>query len=174
VISYPDPPLVAGDVALRKWDRKDLALVREASADADLLAGTTLPDPFTDAEGRAFIERQWQRSERGEGLSLAIENTAAAAAVGGTSLMLRRPEVAALGYWLVRDARGRGIGRAAIELLVPWALNVMSVEAIEAFVHPENQPSRRILDACGFLMIGSQRHKVGRIDEELLLYRRDQ
>ena len=45
--------------------------MREASTDGELLAGTTLPDPFTEDAGRAFIERQWHRVERGEGLSLA-------------------------------------------------------------------------------------------------------
>jgi RimJ/RimL family protein N-acetyltransferase len=173
VISYPDPPLVAENVVLRRWDRRDLSFVRKASADAELLAGTTLPDPFTEDAGLAFIERQWNRVERGEGLSLAIEERGAGVAVGCTTLMLRRVEVADLGYWLVRDARGRGIGKATVELVVPWGLQELSVEAIEAFVHSENHPSRSILDACGFSLIGSRRHTVGRIDEVLLVYRRE-
>jgi len=173
VISYPNPPLVAENVALRRWDRRDLPFVREASTDGELLAGTTLPDPFTEDAGRAFIERQWHRVERGEGLSLAIEERGVGVVVGCTTLMLRRAEVADLGYWLIRDARGRGIGKATVELIVPWGLQKLSVEAIEAFVHSENHPSRRILDASGFSLIGSRRHTVGRIDEELLVYRRE-
>ena len=87
--------------------------------------------------------------------------------------MLRRARVADLGYWLVGDGRGRGIGRETVELLVPWALREIGVDAIEAFVHHENHPSRRILDACGFLVTGSRHYEVGRISEELLVYRRD-
>ena len=54
VISYPDPPLVAETVVLRRWDRRDLSFVCKASADAELLAGTTLPDPFTEDAGLAL------------------------------------------------------------------------------------------------------------------------
>lgn len=67
----PDPPLVAENRVLRKWDQNDLPLVRKASTSAELLGGTMLPDPFTVDEGLAFIRRQWHRAERGEGLALA-------------------------------------------------------------------------------------------------------
>jgi ribosomal-protein-alanine N-acetyltransferase len=171
LIEYPNPPLAGQNVALRAWERDDLLLVREASADPKLLVGTTLPDPFTDKDGLAFIERQWSRAEREEGLSLVIEDTGRS--VGAASLMLRRVGVADLGHWLLRDARGRGIGRQTVGLLVPWALQAMNLEAFEPFVHLENKPSRRILAGCGFSAIGSRRHSVGRIDEELIVYRRD-
>jgi RimJ/RimL family protein N-acetyltransferase len=172
VIAYPDPPLGTGVVALRRWEVTDLPLVRNASADTELIAGTTLPDPFTPEEGLAFIERQWSRAETGDGLSLAIEDPKSRDGVGCATLMLRRNGIADLGYWLVREARGRGIGGAAVALLVPWALRTMAIEAVEAFVHPENEVSRCVLTKCHFIEAGSRRHAVGRIDEELLVYRR--
>lgn len=172
MIAYPDPPLAAGGVALRRWESDDLPLVRSACRDAELVSGTTLPVPFTTEDGLAFIDRQWRRAETGEGISLAIEDRLARSAVGCTTLILRRPGVGDLGYWLIREARGRGIGRATVEILVPWVFRQMDVEAIEAFVRPDNVGSRRILDRCGFTPIGSRRHRVGRVDEELLVYRR--
>jgi ribosomal-protein-alanine N-acetyltransferase len=90
------------------------------------------------------------------------------------TLMLRRDQVADLGYWLVRDARRRGIGGATVALLVPWALRTLDIEAVEAFVHPDNEASRRVLTNCDFTAQGYARHNVGRIDEELLVYRRAQ
>jgi RimJ/RimL family protein N-acetyltransferase len=66
-----------------------------------------------------------------------------------------------------------GLERRTSSLLFLGGLQELSIEAIEAFVHSENYPSRRILDACGFSLIGSRRHAVGRIDEELLVYRRE-
>jgi RimJ/RimL family protein N-acetyltransferase len=173
VIAYPDPSLVGEQVALRRWVVNDLPLVREACAETELLAGTTLPDPFTDEEGLAFIERQSSRVESGEGLSLAIEECSVGRAVGCVSLMLRRGGVADLGYWLVREARGRRLASETVALLVPWALRELDIEAIEAFVHADNQPSRRLLGACGFAATGVRRHEVGRINEELMVYRRN-
>jgi ribosomal-protein-alanine N-acetyltransferase len=92
--------------------------VREASDEADLVRGTTLPDPFTPHDGRSFIKRQWSRAESGDGLSLVIEDSTSKAAIGCLTLMLRRSAVADLGYWLLPGARGRGSAREAVELLV--------------------------------------------------------
>jgi RimJ/RimL family protein N-acetyltransferase len=132
-----------------------------------------LPDPFSDVGGREFIWRVRGRAENDEGLVLAIEERVTGRAVGSTSLMLRRVRIADLGYWLVRDARGRGIGGETVGLLVPWALEELALDAVEAFVEEDNAPSRRILAACGFSLLGTRRHAVGRIDEEFLVYRRD-
>jgi RimJ/RimL family protein N-acetyltransferase len=121
VLAYPDGELTDGAVSVRPWAADDLALVEEASGDADLLAGTTLPRSFTPTEGLAFIERQWGRRTSGEGVSFAIASDGAA--VGRATLMLRRPGVADLGYWLVRRARGRGVGRSAVALVVDWGLS---------------------------------------------------
>jgi RimJ/RimL family protein N-acetyltransferase len=172
VIAYPDPPLRTKVVALRRWELGDLPLVHGASGDHELLAGTTLPETFTTDAGVAFIERQWSRAETGEGLSLAVEDGQSGDAVGCATLMLRREHVADLGYWLVRDVRGRGIGGATVALLVPWALHALDIEAVEAFVHPDNEASRRLLTRCDFTAARSAQHTVGRIDEELLVYRR--
>ena len=157
---------------LRAWEIGDLPLVREASSDPGLIAGTTLPDPYTADEGRAFIERQWSRRESGEGISLVIEEVRSSSAVGGATLMIRRAAIADLGYWLIREMRGRGLGGAAVELLVAWALEQADVEAVEAFVAAENHASRRLLEHAEFKERGRRRHAVGRIDEELVVYRR--
>ena len=34
-----------------------------------------------------------------------------------------RHKRAEVGYWLVPDARGRGMGRTAVSLMVDWAFN---------------------------------------------------
>lgn len=171
MLAYPVPQLADELVVLRRWKMSDLALVEEAAADPGLVAGTTLPDPYSPEEGRAFIERQWRRHTRGEGLSLAIEQQSGSA-VGCTTLTLRRPRIADLGYWLTRSARGRGLGPSAVGLLVPWALGQNGIEAVDAFVHPDNAVSKRLLERAGFTNVGSERHAVGRMDENMLVYRR--
>ena len=172
VLDYPVPQLADELVVLRRWEVHDLALVEEAAADPDLVSGTTLPDPYSPEEGLAFVERQWRRHARGEGLSLAIEEQQSGLAVGCTTLMLRLPGMADLGYWLIHAARGRGLGPSAVGLLVPWALGQNGIEAVDAFVHPDNTTSRRLLERAGFTNVGSERHAVGRMDENMLVYRR--
>src|SRR3954451_2976687 len=118
VIPYPASPLADGRVLLRPWTETDLGLVEEAARDVHLLAGTTLSGEYTHAEGLAFIERQRSRQQTGEGISLCV--TADGEPVGCATLMYRRQRVAALGYWLVRTARGKGVGTLAVKLLSEW------------------------------------------------------
>lgn len=148
----------------------DLPLVEEAAGDALLLLGTTLPSPFTPAESRAFVERQWGRQTSGQGLSQAI--TLAGEAVGCATLMLRRPGVADLGYWLLDRVRGNSVGGRAVRLLVAWALAQPAVEAVEAFVADDNRASRRLLERLDFVVVDRRRHTVNDLDEELLVYHR--
>ncbi|HEX3807769.1 MAG TPA: GNAT family N-acetyltransferase [Gaiellaceae bacterium] len=170
MLAYPEPPLADGDVALRRWEIADIALVEEASGDVELLPGTTLPREYTASAGIAFVERQWSRQTSDEGLSLAI--TVDGAAVGCATLMIRRPRVADLGYWLVERARGRGIARRSVAQLVEWALRQPEVDAVEAFVADDNQPSRRLLEAIHFSEAGRSHHRVNDLELDLLVYRR--
>jgi len=155
---------------LRRWETGDLSLVEEAAGDALLLRGTTLPSPYTPAEGLAFVERQWGRQASGAGLSLAI--TFEGDPVGCATLMMRRRGIADLGYWLVERARGRGIGTRAVGLLVQWALEQAEIDAVEAFVAEDSVSSRSVLERVGFVYVGRRRHRVGDLDEELRVYRR--
>jgi RimJ/RimL family protein N-acetyltransferase len=150
-LPYPDPPLADGTIALRRWEDGDLACVEEAATDPDIPQGTTVPAAFTPAEGRAWIERQWGRQEKGEGLSLAVADAASGEALGNVNLLFRQqPRSAAIGYWLVPRARGRGLGSRAVSLLAHWAVRDTPLERVEALVLPDNVASQRVLEKAGF------------------------
>ena len=150
-LPYPDPPLGDGVVLLRRWEGRDLACVEAAATDPRIPSGTTVPAMFSEAEGTAFIKRQWGRQSDGEGLSLAIEEEATSTAVGLIALLFRpEPLVAGVGYWVIPEARGRRFAARAVALLAPWALRQASVRRLEALVDPENLASMRALEGCGF------------------------
>jgi len=115
--------------------------------DAELVSGTTLPDPFIDG-------KVW-RSSSASGVALnaardcrSRSRTERSSPVGSTSSCFaersRRSWLLACAVTLA-DGASPGDGRAS----VPGALREINVDAIEAFVHHANHPSRRILDACG-------------------------
>ena len=131
-LEYPHPPLVDDAVVLRAWTPADLPVVEEASLDPYIPRTTTVPALYTPAAGRAWIERQRGRAEQEEGLSLAIVDGAAGAAVGAIVLMHRGAGVARLGYWLVEGARGRGLETRAVRLLAPCALSQSGLARVEA------------------------------------------
>jgi ribosomal-protein-alanine N-acetyltransferase len=166
VLPYPDPTLEDGVVRLRRWQRRDLRCVEAASADPHIPQHTTVPAPFSAAEGRAFIDRQLRRQADGEGLPLAIEHVASGAAVGFVVLLYRRePAVLGLGYWVIPEARGNGYARRSVALLVPWALRLGTVNRVEAIVEPDNVASVRTLEGAGFQREGLLRSYLdGKLD----------
>jgi [ribosomal protein S5]-alanine N-acetyltransferase len=158
LLSYANPPLTDGIVVLRRWAEDDLRCVEEGSWDPDIPSGTTVPARFSVAEGRAWIERQWGRREKGEGLSLAIADANSDEALGNISLLFRRqPGTVEMGYWLVERVRGRGLGSRAVALLAHWALTDARLARVEALVLPDNIPSQRVLEKAGFLREGHLR-----------------
>lgn len=151
VLVYPDPPLSDGVVRLRSWRMDDTQCVRRAATDPRIPSGTTVPVEYTPAEGRSFIERQWGRLENGQGISQVIADAASDEALGQLWIGIRpQPGVAGLGYWLVPDARGRGLATRAVRLAADWALGPLGMARIEAWVVPGNEPSQRVLVSAGF------------------------
>jgi [ribosomal protein S5]-alanine N-acetyltransferase len=154
-LTYPDPPLHDELVRLRRWERRDLGCVREASTDPRIREATTVPAVVTFEAGQAYIERQWRRLERDQGLSLAIAVAETDEAIGYAGLTTRpQPGVAGIGYWVVPRARRRGVARRAVRMLSDWALEDAKVARVEAWVEPRNVASQRVLVAAGFTREG--------------------
>ena len=151
LLPYPDPVLTDGVVRLRRWEHRDLGCIRAAGDDPRIPQGTTVPPVFSDAEGLAFVERQWRRQPDGDGLSLAIARADTDAAVGLVALLFRRePAVVGLGYWVVPEERGHRFATRAVALLTPWALRRGTVNRVEAIVEVDNLASLRTLASAGF------------------------
>ena len=150
-------PTTLGDdrIRLRRWSYDDLGCIEEAGRDPVIPTSTTVPSPFSETEGRAFVERQWGRAASGEGISLAITDTKLGTAAGLVCLMHRQqPGVVGLGYWIVAPRRRHGLARRSVELLTRWALLQVSVDRIEALVEPDNRGSIRVLVTAGFHLEG--------------------
>ena len=114
ILDDPDPALTDGTVVLRRWTTADLECVRAASEEVRIHEATSVPERFTEEDGKAWIRRQRERTRAGQGWSLAIGDARTAEAFGCVVLMLR-PEAGAagIGYWLTPQARGRGYATSA-------------------------------------------------------------
>ena len=161
-LGYPSPPLHDDRVALRAWTLDDTDCVAELSTDPRIPAGTTVPATFTPAAGREYIERQWSRVDRGEGISMAIHAHDVDRAIGFIVMMLRpQPGVVGLGYGIVPSARGCGYASRAATLASTWAIGPGGFARIEAWVEPGNVASQAVLLAAGFEAEGRLRSFLG-------------
>ncbi len=149
-INYPAPELRSDRVGLKKWSMDDLTCV-EAASRAGYSRGSTIPVHYTVDEGRAWIERQWSRQTSGQGLSLAITYPDTNEALGMIYIGLRGMEGhGALGYWLVPEVQGQGLGTDAVNLVGHWVLGETDVYRLVAYVEPANTASIALLRKCGF------------------------
>jgi len=83
------PVLAAPPVVLREFRDADAALVQSVADDPLIPLITTVPVTGTEADARAFIDRQRGRLTSGAGYSFAIADAAAGTAAGQIGLWLR-------------------------------------------------------------------------------------
>lgn len=87
------------------------------------------------------------------GYSMFLFDRESAALVGGISLSNIRRGVAqcgTLGYWMGEAYAGKGYMREALQLLLDFSFDELSLHRIEAACLPNNEPSRRLLLGSGF------------------------
>jgi RimJ/RimL family protein N-acetyltransferase len=139
----PDPHLAADGVVLRVPDDGDASWIREACNVPDIaqfIVGTPPP-------------RRWVSSTDAE---FVIADAAHAEPLGLVSLRIaeRDPGLAAVGYWLRPEARGRGAATVAVKLVARWAFDELGVQRLELTTAPENVASQRVAERAGFTREG--------------------
>jgi phosphinothricin acetyltransferase len=82
--------------------------------------------------------------------------------------------VAEVSVYVASDARGRGVGRQLLQALVAES-EQHGLWTLQAGIFPENAPSVRLHEACGFRLVG-RRERIGQLRgrwrDTLLLERR--
>jgi len=151
-LRLPDPPLRDERVVLRPWRIADLAVVELASRDPAITVGTSVPVPYSEAAGDAWLARQHAQREHRTGISLAITDARSGQALGyvGVSGLVWRHLRGSLGYWVTGAQRGRGVATAAVGLLVPWTFSALGLVRVEAVVDVDNGGSQQVLARNGF------------------------
>jgi RimJ/RimL family protein N-acetyltransferase len=148
-------------------ERDGIALRRLRARDAGAFAGAFREDPTlgvligadedpTENSVRRFIARQPGLRARGEFLGLAVSDASKRPFLGHVMLhtLAWRHRRAEVGYWLVPSARGQGIGRTAVSLLVEWAFEELELDRVEITTTPDNAAARALARSLGFTQEG--------------------
>lgn len=105
---------------------------------------------------KSFTNRVYwaQRSiATGTGVPLFLIRRSDTALLGAITLdnIRRGPaQAGTTGYWVGEPFARQGFMREAIEALVHYAFTTLDLSRIEAGCLPENTPSRRLLEQCGY------------------------
>jgi RimJ/RimL family protein N-acetyltransferase len=156
-LAFPDPPLSAGGVVLRRPEPGDVAWITDACNDRELSRYIpAIPYPYTEADARAYAEHAARGWAEGSGATFVIAEVPGGLRLGMIELHLFAgdPGLAEVGYWLHRQARGRGVATTAVRLVAGWAFGPLGIGRLNLQTAPENRASQRVAERAGFTREG--------------------
>ncbi len=156
-LALPDPPLAAGGIVLRRLEPSDIPWITAACSDRELsryIPG--IPYPYAQADARAFIDRATGAWADGSAATFVISEVTDGTGLGTIALHLAAGDagLAQVGYWLTREARGRGAATIAVQLVSRWAFTVVGIDRLSLQTAPENVASQRVAERAGFTREG--------------------
>lgn len=165
------PLLYHGDITLRPTEERDIVPIFNACQDPLIPHFTTVPSPYLRSHAEDFIRDIAPRSfvEKTELLFAIVRGKAEEEQFCGlisfhtTNLANHSTEV---GYWMAKEARGKGIAKTALTLLTQYGIETMGFRRIEAMVDVENVASKALLQSAGYQLEGIVRNRVTRPNGE--------
>ncbi|PZT72066.1 MULTISPECIES: GNAT family N-acetyltransferase [unclassified Streptomyces] len=150
--------LTTDRLRLRPFGPEDTEAVYEACQDPDILRWVTVPSPYTRSDAEFFTERLCPEGWRdGSMYNFAVlgEDGALTGALGITRRTLAGTYE--IGYWTVKERRGRGYMTEAVLCGARWAFTSLGCDRLEWRAEVGNVPSRAVALRAGFHMEGEQR-----------------
>jgi ribosomal-protein-alanine N-acetyltransferase len=150
--------LRAGGAVLRAWEAADAAAIASICGDPDVCPWDDLPWEHDPAEVAAWVQRQREVNAAGERISLAIAEPGSSRPRGWVGLSPRAvrvdPGTWSIGYWVLPEARRRGLALGAARALTSHAFAHGHARRILLETGPHNAGSQAIALALGGRLIG--------------------
>jgi RimJ/RimL family protein N-acetyltransferase len=139
------PRLDDGVVTLRLPGERDLAAIERGIHDPDVIRA--FGHPSLSAE--QVLELNRGRWDRGEAATFAICDEADEC-IGHVFVNLSAERRGSVGYWLLPEARGKGLATRAVRLVSRWALRDVGLGRLGLLTEPSNLGSLRVAERSGF------------------------
>ncbi|KES07419.1 acetyltransferase [Streptomyces toyocaensis] len=163
---HPRPELDGHGLHLGPWDPA-------SPADVDVwLRGTTDPEfrrwntplrPVADRAGaRETLRVRAEQAADGGAASFRIADADTGTVLGHIAVNEIRPvlRVGRVGYWVLPEARGRGVATRALLLAAHWAFTELGLHRLELDHAVGHEASCRVAERCGFRYEGTMRGAV--------------
>ncbi|MFC0600434.1 GNAT family N-acetyltransferase [Streptomyces palmae] len=146
---------------LRPWGERDLPAIRRGLADPEFRRWNTRNMPSPDEEGaREFLESRTDGWQRGEMASFAITDAATGTVLGhvGAGLLdFDTHRSGRVGYWVLPEARGRGVASRALDAMSRWAFKDLDLYRLELGHAIGNDASCAVAERCHYRHEGDLR-----------------
>jgi RimJ/RimL family protein N-acetyltransferase len=160
--ALPDPVIRVDDVSLRRWQAADADALFDAFRDREILrfSWPSVSDYRLD-DAETYLRDQEAGRLAGNQIELAAVDRHGRT-LGGFSLYRidQATRTAAVGYWLVAAARGRGLATAIVHRLALWGFERLGIERLKLTCGPENHASQTLAHRVGFQREGLLRQAL--------------
>jgi len=143
------PPLTDGVVTLRPPSERDLPAIEHGIADPDVVRWI---GP-SEGSARQTLELNRSRWIVGTGATFSILDPKDDC-VGHVWVNLEGSRGGELGYWLLPEARGKGLATRSVRLMSRWALGELDLARLSLLTEPPNHESQRVAERSGFVREG--------------------
>jgi RimJ/RimL family protein N-acetyltransferase len=165
-----DVPVVEADgLVLRPWRAGDADVYLRGLADPAAARWRPLPAPVTEDDARRHIDRLHRRAREGSTAAWAIEvagTVAGSVGLRGVNLVDRWANAS---YWVLPEARGRGVATRALATVTAYAFERLDLHRVQLQHALANRASCRVAEKAGFELEATQRESClladGFVDE---------
>jgi RimJ/RimL family protein N-acetyltransferase len=158
VLRFPDPPLSDSVITLRERTPADVDALVAACQDPEISRWTRVPVPYFPEHALEWIAASEQELAAGHAIHwLAFDAAGTLLASVGLMEIGKERGYGEIGYWVARDARGRGVAKRGVDLVREWAQRELGLTTLELVIHEDNHHSRAVARSAGFAETGERR-----------------
>ena len=149
------------NLKLRKIEPSDLPFLYQWENDATMWADSDTHNPLSRHDLHQYIENTTGDIYRDGQLRLIIEDSQLSTLNSQLSTKIvgcidlfdfdARNRKAAIGMYIAPDARGRGVGKQAVQLLLDYAFNFLHLRMVYAIISVNNVACSRLYEQMDFL-----------------------
>jgi [ribosomal protein S5]-alanine N-acetyltransferase len=156
------PVLSVRELILRPWARADAPEIVRAYADDEIHRWHARSMSLEQAQAWVDFERSRWECEQGGSWAITRDTTVLGrVGIGGVSLDEARAGVT---YWVLPEARGRGVAARALAAVAEWAFDDIGFHRMELDHSTTNPASCRVATRAGFVAEGIARARALHLD----------
>jgi RimJ/RimL family protein N-acetyltransferase len=163
----PPETITDGVVVLRQIREGDRSVVLATMRDPLVRRWLNMPPEPSDRDFDQLLRMIRESRRSGDRFDYAVTEPGDDTSLGAVIASRRHRDNYEIAYLAGEAGRGRGVMTRAVMLLCDTLLDE-GVERLELRTHPENEPSQRLAERCGFQREGRERKSIwlhgGRVD----------
>ncbi|MFD3723118.1 GNAT family N-acetyltransferase [Streptomyces sp. NPDC058674] len=155
--------LTTARLDLRPFVPADEDEVYAAAQDPDIQRWTMVPSPYERAHAHGFVNQVVPNGWREDtGYSFAVRLGAGGPLVAAVGVHVREPDGHEIGFWTVREHRGKGYMPEAVDAVARWTFTALGSPRLEWRAEAGNAGSRAVAQKAGFRFEGTLRAGIRR------------